>query len=187
MFYAYERVRRWAGTNIGSLWCRQDEFSPFCTRPFIKAAFSLPIERRFAEHIHYELLNHLAPELREVAFDSEWRTQQPLLLYIQARTQGLQKHTRRCRRYLLKRKKTGKPVYKHMQTALVKGRFRLLEDIRPKAQELCLDQKDSVLWNYVDRNQFDQLLSSSTDPKERFRRHEIIFDILTLFYYETTR
>ncbi|MBW2737463.1 MAG: hypothetical protein JRE64_01165 [Deltaproteobacteria bacterium] len=183
LFYAYERVRRWAGTNIGSLWCRQDEFSPFCTRPFVKAAFGLSVERRVVEHIHYELLNYLAPELRQIPFDVGWSIQQPLLLYVRGILEPL---LRRARKYIEPKGSIGRSI-KYFQSDVLRERVRLLEAICPRARELCFDQKNSVLWEYVNKNVLDRLLSSSTDSEERFRRHHIIFDVLTLFCYEATR
>lgn len=94
----------------------------------------------------------------------------------------MQKHAKRYMRRI-GIKNIGK-VHKHMQDALVRERLRLLEKICPQVREFCLDQ-ESALWEFVDRNKFEQLMAGSTDPQERLRRHEIIFDIMTLFYYKT--
>ena len=120
-------------------------------------------------------------ELNEVALDLDWLPQQPFLLRIQARYKVLQKYVYRQ----LKRigiKNIGKQ-HKHMLDALVRERLRLLEKICPQVRDFCLDH-ESDLWEYVDRNKFEQLMSERTDPLERLRRHETIFDIITLFYYK---
>lgn len=77
VFYAYERVRRWAGSNNRKSLPTADHFALLCTRPFVEAAFSVPVVNRHTEPLHYELTK-MVPRLHEMPFaGGPWRPQIP--------------------------------------------------------------------------------------------------------------
>ncbi len=63
-------------------------------------------------------------------------------------------------------------------------RLGWFEAKRERVREICLDQNDSLLWNFVDRSAFDRVTSPATDPVDRSRYIQGLYHIATLFYYE---
>jgi hypothetical protein len=72
-----------------------------------------------------------------------------------------------------------------MVTNTMFDRLGWLESKREEIREISLSQKDSLIWELVDRSMFERITSSSTDPKERSHLLKGIFHIATLFYYDT--
>lgn len=168
IFYTYERVRRWAGINISATQ-NEDVFVPLCMRPFIETAFSIPAQRRYSEPVHYQLLYYLVPELHRFPFEKNWRPQQPIINLVYGFLS--QKLGRRI----------GMPM-KHIVTSQTET-GRRLEVKRSQIRELCLDQSDSFLWNFIDRSKFKRITSSDTNPSERQRLQQVLWDVVTLFQY----
>lgn len=181
LFYACERVRRWAGTNLRALWSHQDEFSPFCTRPYIETAFSLPLARRQADHIHYQMLHILAPELNAIPYDAQWRVQSPFLA--QAQYIGSIMKRKSSRYFKLAGRSTPSKSKNYLHSSLALTRTQILETISPMEREFCLDHSNSPVWDYINCEALDRMLSSNTSPAERYRHHEAIYLALTLVHY----
>ena len=159
-----------------------DVFSPFCTRAFVGAAFSIPAIRRYAHHVHYQLLSSLAPELHSFPFEKTWPPQEPIinfcrfLYHICCHTVG---HKIKQQRLTEARKSRAKL----RNSPRIYHRALWLEAKNTYLRELCLDQADSSLWDFVDRSKFERITSIRTDPSERRQHLQELFDVATLFQY----
>ncbi len=183
LFYTYERVRRWGGANFRPFRPKADVFSPFCTRPFIRAAFSVPAMRRYAEHVHYELIRSLTPALHRFPLEKKWKSQVPLMAVLNSipivmpakRKLGL------IRRAVL----PGRSFRRNVNSlGLGIDQQNWLKSQRTHLRELCLDQAGSPIWDYVDRTRFEQITVSDAALVEGRRHQQALLDILTLFKYD---
>lgn len=167
-FYTYERVRRWAGSNSRKSRPVGDIFSPFCTRPFVEAAFSLHALYRYSEPIHYEILR-LSPLLHRIPFQKEpWRPQMP----------GLNLLVGAWRKKIVRRlvRRRGAEIAAYDQHAL-------LDAIAPKLRTFCRDQESATLWQLIDRSKLDRLLGPDVPAQERRLYASAIYGAVTLCYY----
>lgn len=173
VFYTYERVRRWAGINISANQ-NKDVFAPFCIRPFIETAFSISVQRRYSESLHYQLLYYLVPELHSFPFAKKWPHQQPQINI----TFELKKL---FSRFLFQKlgRRVGMPMKQVVTNETVKWPW--FEANRSLIRELCLDQSNSLLWDFVDRSKFESITSSEIKPSERQRFQRILWDLTTVF------
>ncbi|MEO6823926.1 MAG: hypothetical protein ABI167_04220 [Nitrosospira sp.] len=166
VFYTFERVRRWAASNARKVRPWVDVFSPFCTRPFVEAAFGLAPSLRFSEPIHYQLLR-LNPELHRVPFSTEpWRSQNSNLGMLHM-----------IWRKKIRRAHPSRNMGISYQTLLLE---RNLKEVR----DFCRSRHNSCVWNYVRRPQFESLLDINTPSETRQKQLPLMLQILTLLYYE---
>jgi hypothetical protein len=181
LFSAEERVRRWEYGNARIHTPEHDVFSPFATRAWVRAAFSLPPIRRFSSPLHYRLTAQLAPELVEVRYDRPWPSQIPWLNLLDVHSLRQQV-----------RKRTGRDGPRPDLAAAPVGswqrpdRFAWLEAKREEVRELCLDHPSAAAWHAVDRAVFERIMAPDTDPSERRRRANGILYFAAPFYYEDT-
>ena len=54
-------------------------------------------------------------------------------------------------------------------------------------REMCLDQSESSLWDYIDRSVFERVSSSVTVPEITFKQKLKLYTIATVFYNEAIR
>ncbi|MCG8364950.1 MAG: hypothetical protein MJA27_16680 [Pseudanabaenales cyanobacterium] len=181
IFHSYEQVRRWIGIHISAKQsAHKDAFSPFCTRPFIKAAYSISALRRYSEYIHYQLLDFLAPDLHRFPFMKSWPPQQPMInLFYSFWDRTLKKSIAMPINKIV----TGKSKSITLDINHQLKKFHRLEFKRSQLRELCLDQANSSLWNFIDRSQFERITSGDTNPAERQRHLILLWHIFTLFQY----
>ena len=185
-YFVYERVRRWSGVQVGKHRPILEVLLPYCSRTWTRAGFSLPYRQRHVEPFHYRIMFYLNRELHGMPFVTRgaqsdtkfWRRQQPTLNLLQlAGKLALGKVHPRLRKWLFRSKKTPKtPAFDQNEWLAAK---------REEIRQVCLDQRDSRLWDFVDRDRFTELTSDAADPAERKEQCQAIFDIATLFYYET--
>lgn len=183
LFAAGEIERRWAGNQFRQVMAQTDVFSPFLTRPYVRAAFAVPALARFTERVPAALLAHLSPELHALPYDKPWLPQSPAAFFfahLPAKVAGWA--WGRAARRLRPRPEAGA-----RRDARALERARLLEGIRGELAAACLDQSGSPLWELVDRPRFERVLSDAAGPAERAAHHEELFDIATLFLYDATR
>jgi asparagine synthase (glutamine-hydrolysing) len=176
LFYLSERVRRWGGNNFRQATPYSTVYSPFCTRPYVEAAFAIPVGRRFAEHIPFEMLRFLVPEIADIPFDKPWRHQNPHLLKLSV----LMGRGGRFLRRRISSARTKRPE---------KGDWRgqqgvdWLELKKSYYRELCLDQSDPAIWDYVNRKAFTELMAPEADASHRARERSRLFSIMTVCQY----
>jgi asparagine synthase (glutamine-hydrolysing) len=173
IFYAYERTRRWAGIQYRQVTLLKDVFSPFCTRPFLRASFSVPASRRHANHIHYELLRFLSSDLHQMRFEKNWPPQSSVALFASYFVGKI-------------KSKLNLPAKSPKASSRKSVRASLMERKREDLLSLCLDQPNSSLWHYVDRRKFTEIMSKQ-DPSERKLHQQTLFDIATVFLYASTQ
>ncbi|HWV44757.1 MAG TPA: hypothetical protein VN039_01840, partial [Nitrospira sp.] len=182
-FYTFDRVRRWAGTNTRKASPVCDMFTPFCTIPYIEAALAMPLPDRITGRLHRELIRAMTPSLLDLPYDKQWHPVPPKLgvkrLVAQTVREAAPRWFLRVLRYgasqLQQRKSEGK-------TGPVQAEW--VEAKRLAIQDVCLNQRSSVLWDYVDRRSFEDIMSSKTAGKVRRQHCAKILSIATLFYYE---
>ena len=175
VFHSYEQVRRWVGIHISAKQsAHKDAFSPFCTRPFIQAAYSIPALRRYSEHIHYELLQFLVPDLHCFPLTKNWCPQQPMMNLIYS-------FWEKTLSKKLSIKSKSQSVTLDVNHQLKK--FHRLEFKISELRSLCLDQSNSSLWNFINRSEFERITSSKTDSSERKQHLIWLWHIFTLFKY----
>jgi asparagine synthase (glutamine-hydrolysing) len=179
LFYMEERVHRWAGNNFRQITSRRDVFTPYCTRAYAVASFSIPLLYRYADHIHYELLGYLDRDMQQFPLEVPWYPQRPLPLTVQLLTRYYEQ-TRIARLVCRMRNRIQRPKVapsRHNERAV------WLERFLPGLRERVLDQSSSPLWDYVDRPRLEHLLDPDTPAVERYRSQPSLFDTLTLFHY----
>lgn len=185
LFWTYQNVSRRSGSGTRRVMPVGDLFSPYCSRSFVKAAFAMPALQRYTEPLHFNLIRLLAPELHGLPFDKEpWRSQQPAmnLLHLYGAS-TLRNARRKARRRITSRLRRLKPK-KSLQKPRPFDRSSWFEAKREQVREICLDQNNPLLWSFVDRSVFERITSSVTDPAERSRYRDMLYNIVTLFYYE---
>jgi asparagine synthase (glutamine-hydrolysing) len=189
VFYTYERVRRWASNLAREMAPTEDQFMPFCTRPFIKAAFSMPPVSRYAESLHYELIQQTVPTLNNLPFAKPWRSQPPPppsfhRIAKQRIVENIPYPIRRMLALMRARLRPGnvRPV----STALYDP-TAWLEAKRPQMLEVCLSQPRSSVWSLVNRRPFERLMSAHTGPGERYPLVMVLFAIATICYNDSAR
>lgn len=186
LFYAYQRVGRWAGSNARLTAPVCDHFSPFCSRAWMRATFALSALQRYTEPLHYGLIRRLAPDLMDLPFDKgAWRRQPPLANWLElggAVLRGRARHL--VPQALISAKQRLRPPVKPTRTYEHAGWLETrLEDVR----DLCLDQPNSSVWDFVDRGAFERLTSSHAAAAERSPLAPVLFPIVTLFYDQSRR
>jgi hypothetical protein len=170
LFYAYERVRRWAAVALRHSMSRSVVYAPFCEGDFIKASFSMSALERCSEHLPYELIKQLRPDLHALPYQKSWPSRGSVrnlaALWIQ-RFPGLRKSRFRDANVAVRAQRKSK----------------LLEAKRLYIRALCFDQKSSPLWDLIDREKFEQVMADETSPAERQQNIALICRVITLFQY----
>ena len=189
VFYMHDRVRRWAGSNARKGISTGDRFSLLCTRSFVQAAFTIPALHRYSESLHYELIKLLVPELHSVPFEKgPWRSQQPIinLIYRTVAQKILAPSLKRTLRRVIRRRVTLLKSNKNSSEIPVFDRTAWLESKLAWIRELCLDQPDSELWDFVDKPTFERITSATVSQLDRRPHVHRLYDVATLFYYART-
>lgn len=191
VFYTYQRLRRWGGSNARKGLSIYDNYPLFCTRPFIESAFNMSALRRCSEPLHYGIIRLLAPQLHSLPFDrgsyatkasGNWRSQKPhiniaRLLGEQLANRVSQGIRRRLMWQLRSSNSTRTPT---------SAQALWLETNCLKLRDICLSQQDSTLWKLLNRPLFERITAPTTSPAERNRYMEGLIDVATLFYYQST-
>ena len=184
IFNLYQRVGRWAGSSRRKSNPVVDTFAPFCLLPYTKAVFTIPYVHRYYRWLHQQLLRSLMPALTRLPYDRDrdWPHFPWLNMLHWILERSLNKGWRLVRRRFPRRlvsAKTDRQPPEFDQSAW-------LEVKRDWMREICLDQRDSMLWDFVNRPLFEQIMSDTTDPAERQAYRLGIYGIVTLFYYAAT-
>jgi hypothetical protein len=176
----YQGDGRRVGNNVRALMSMRDVFSLYCTRAFVEATFAMPILLRYSETLHFNLMKILAPQLLNIPFESKkWPLQNPILNLIYAYGAfKLKGGFRRIHLYNPTKQK------QKARKKAVNAPFSWFEAKREHMRALCLDHRNSSVWDFVDRDVYEKLTSSTTVQEERIRCLKTLFNISTLFYYE---
>ena len=184
VFFLYDRGARRAGKNMRATMSLRDTYSPFFSRSFVEAVFSQSVRSRRTEVLHYRLIEEFAPEALAIPFDKgAWSRRSPSLnLYLELSAQV----KRRLNSEIATRISGTKQESQHI---LVKDtmfkRVTWLQQIQEKLREMCLDGRSSPVWDYVDRDRFDAVTSTSASGSSLSENAKALFLTATLFYYES--
>jgi asparagine synthase (glutamine-hydrolysing) len=167
-FYAFERVRRWAGSNYKKMTPLFDVFSPFCSRPFVEASFSLSPVYRYSEPLHYAMLS-LVPELHQIRFENgTWNSQIPWVNILQII----------LNKYSIKKKR----IKAKITPALDRSLF--LKQNLPQIREVCFEQRQSQLWDFINKDKLERVTSNKANEEILISNLAAIYQVATLFYYQ---
>jgi hypothetical protein len=189
LFFLYSRLRRKRGTNKRVYMEYQDFFTPYMTRSFIEAIFSMTAVERFFEPFHYNIIRLLSPELHSMPLDSgPWKSQklsEHLIKFYRNRLlSSARKTIRQIRVADSHPKKT--PKKPHTATDMFDS-MSWFNAKRGQMREFCLDQNASPIWTFVNRSAFERISSPDADYAElnKYGHYvSLFYKIATLFYYE---
>lgn len=173
VWYMSERARRWGGANNRKISNLNDVFTPFTTRPFMRASFRLKGWRGYGEPIHHDLVKRLSPPLyAQPPETGSWLPQVPFLnVAVDRRQQKRRRQTMTG--------EASRSTYLFKQD-LWPGR------LRKQLAERYLDDGTSRAWDLVDRPRFEQLLTGD-DEAPRRRAAEKILQLCTVLEYDRQR
>jgi asparagine synthase (glutamine-hydrolysing) len=184
VFFLYERGARRAGKNMRATMSSRDSYSPFFARSFVDAVFSSSIRLRRTADLHYRLLEEYAPATVAIPFDKNaWSIRSPSLNVYMELTRQL---SGRLRSVLASRLPALQAENRQM---IVKDtmfqRVAWLKQIRSKLREMCLDSRNSPVWDFLDREAFATVTSDSAGELQLARNAKILFLAATLYYYDS--
>ena len=182
-FYAFDRVRRWAGANSRKASPMCDMFTPFCTIPFIETAFTMSLHDQITGRLHNELISATEPSLLDFLYNK------PLSAMVPKRgVRRVVADTVReaAPRWLFRFLQYSASQLRRNKSQGGKGPVQAewVEAKRGAILDVCLGHHSSVLWNYVDRRSFEKIMSSQTPAEIRHPYCPRILSIATLFHYE---
>jgi hypothetical protein len=152
----------------------------------MRATFALSAMQRYTEPLHYALIQRLAPDLMGLPFDKgSWRRQHPFTNWLELGGAVLRGRVRRLVPQAFRdAKRRLRPPAKTTRTYEHAG---WLENRLEAVRQLCLDQPDAPLWDFIDRAVFESLTSSHVPAVERSACAPVLFSIITLFYDDLLR
>jgi hypothetical protein len=171
------------GNNGRALAPFRDTFTPYATRAFFEATFSLSPLQRYTEPLHFGLVRHLVPALHDVELAKDnWYQQNAGLRYVgQGMSQKMNRYAsgirRRTQRFI-----RSKSRYSYDDSMF--HRVAWFESQRSKIRELALDSRASVVWDFIDRDRFERIMSDKESPVVRSRCLKLLFHVATLVYYQ---
>ncbi len=182
-FNWYQRVGRWAGCNRNRNSPVYDLFAPFCIRPIIRATYRIPPIYRYYRWLNHQLLRVFMPSLLRLPYDKgrNW----PIYPWLNLLQWMMQKSLHKVFRYTYRFRRP-RSIAGNQDSPSEFCQEAWLEPKREWMRQICLDQRSSVLWNFVNRSLFEQIMSDSSDPAERRAYRLGLFGIVTLFYYTDT-
>lgn len=161
----------------------RDTFTPYATPAFLNAAFALSPLQRYTEPLHFGLVRHLVPDLHKVELAKDnWYPQNALLNYVR---QGVNLRMKRYAKSI--RRRTQRVYHSKSRYAYDDSNFHRVswfESQRSKIRELALDSGASPVWDFVDKDAFERIMSDKVEPVARSRSLKLLFHIATLLYYQ---
>ena len=191
LFFLYSRLRRKRGTNKRVYMEYQDFFTPYITRSFIEAIFSITAVQRFFEPFHYNIIRLLSPELHRMPLDSgPWKSQKFSEHLIKLYSNKFASHARKTIRHIRANNSHPKKTSKKPHTAT--DMFDSMSWFTAKSsqmREFCLDHSASPIWTFVNRSAFERISSPDADHANLSQYGHYVslfYKIATLFYYEAS-
>jgi hypothetical protein len=167
-YQGLEQQRRASGTKSRERPPPQYLYTPFVTRPFVRASVALPPQRRYAEHLHHELVRPDDDLFRHPFISEPWRVQTPWLVLAQ---RGWRKRVA--------------PWFSHEPPIVPTHRQREVLTARlPELRTRCLDDSSSAVWQLVDRDAFAGAKASDATRTERL--DHVIYLAATVQAWELT-
>ncbi len=188
-FFLYSRVRRKRGSNKRVQMQYQDFFTPFFSRPFLEAVFSISTLQRHSAPIHYNLVKILSPEMHALSLDTgPWRSQRPVLELTKYYGKRMLRRILRQVSGIFVNASESKKISKKFHTSTdMFDKESWFKAKRAQLREFCLDQTESMIWHFVNRSLFESITLATTAPSGTSRQGvniDLFFRIATLFSYE---
>jgi asparagine synthase (glutamine-hydrolysing) len=179
LFFTWDRVRRWAGSNERKAMPAGDRYSPFVSRSFVEAAFSMSPVARMTAPSHFHLIKLLAPDLHRLPFGTgTWRSQWPPL--------NLWRRSFHAAAEKVKRGNRNK-VPPARSDGLGFDLAIWLEAKLPWLRAMCLDQPASPIWEFVDRDVFERMTGKESSLPARRQIIRGLYNVGTVFAYVENR
>lgn len=177
-FYKFPRI---GGTNIRKMSPVYNSFLFYGHRKFIETAFGIKSFQRLTEPIHYNLTKIYDERFLSVGVNNKpWKNQSVYLyslnLYVKILTNKL--YDEKIKKIFNNSEKKQLPKQIHFD------HFLWFEKNINLIREICLDQSNSDLWNFINRSRFEEIMSSNNDQEDRRKNIGLLYSIITLFYYE---
>jgi len=208
IFYLYERIGSRGRCNVRCTMPAQDLYSPYTSRAFVEAIYSVPVIQRPTEPLHYGLTYLLSPELHGLPYEkdnaafkkSSWRSQKPVVNMARMVSSKVRRDARDALRSavppaalkLLRRARSPRTARSPRATTgassqpPARDRGYWFQSKREEIRELCLDCSSSSIWNYVDRDKFEEYTAvPGGPPMQKSKYLGGLYIALTLFSYET--
>ncbi|MGI9204951.1 MAG: asparagine synthase-related protein, partial [Woeseiaceae bacterium] len=145
----YFDARRLSNNGRGLAQIR-DTFTPYASRAFLEATFSLPVLSRFTEPLHFRLLETLSPGLHSFPFEKHpWRSQNPMINLARIRARKKARFVKLKMQRIRHRLSPPKANYSSVDSMF--SRLDWFEDKRSYLRQFALDSTSSSVWDFVDR------------------------------------
>ena len=181
--YAFERVSHWGAAGVRRACATTDVFSPFVTTDFLQFAFAMRSGARYVEAPHRMLLDELAPELRDVAFNRPWRPQYPelapVLIGMEAVHGAASRRSATKRSALASRRSNAGPGMEISGRRFDQFGHAWLESGITHLRDEMLARPESPVWDYLNRQRVEKLLHGDADTRSPFL--EPLCRVLTVF------
>ena len=182
LIYGFDRVRRWAGTHRRVFEPAQNVVAPLVSRPFFDAAFRYSARARLTEPLHYRLMKAIDPRLHSITFEKGgWPLQNGGLLVASRLIKHAMLPILRARYRRKQRQRTAGQPHAKVAGWIDDLHASLVESHLATLREFNLDQQDSPVWEFVDRQEFDTI-TKSTDPAQRRRLANTILIINNIHF-----
>jgi len=184
VFFLYQRGGRRVGKNLRANMSLRDSYSPFFTRQFVEVAFSLGESERRTEPLHHDLLAAMAPEALAIPFDKGgWSSRSATVNRYQELTRVVYGRIARNLQGRFGVGGSSKP-----DNILVKDtnfeRTAWLDRLQETFRQMCLDESQGEIWNYVDKNKFATVTSGRRNARSIAHNAKALFLIATLYFYD---
>jgi hypothetical protein len=186
MFYLAERCRRYGATNPRELAQTEDKVVPFLTRPYVTSALSILPRERSMDRLHHEVMRTLVPGLESVPpFDKASRTEVALPRRLVRLRNGLMPRLPYpALRTLVAARDRIRPPRVDPSPYSPYGEESWLEMNLDWARDMCLADRSSALWSFLDRRRLERLLSPGTPAATRRVFQYPVFAAMTMFAFD---
>ncbi|MCB0749520.1 MAG: hypothetical protein KDC90_18825, partial [Ignavibacteriae bacterium] len=154
LFYIFERTGRHHANHRGINKNAADIFSLFCTKTYLKEAFSVHPLDKASNPIHYKILKSINKELFHLPnTHGRWPIQNRKMRQIWGNVKPIIKKRLSSTKSKSNSGSNSKPrisAYDHR---------RILETKLDEIKSVCLDQTNSELWSLIKRDKFENIIS----------------------------
>jgi hypothetical protein len=178
-YFAFARFPRWAGANFKNVAPYADVYAPLCTRTFAQAAFSMDPIRRYCHSLHYQLIKHCLPQLHNLPIEHPFRTQRPDKNIAKLIYYGVKGKYKKLIEDIRKKEELKLPKLMSREYQRMKWLCTNMDQMRQR----CLDQPQSLIWDFVKRKDFEKATAPGVSMTYVGHHQHELFMLFTLFAY----
>jgi len=157
--------------------------APLVSRPFYDAAFRHAPRWRLAEPLHYRLLKSIDPALHALPFEKGgWPQQNANLLVASRLLERLLLPVTRARKRWNQHQRAADQPHRHVSGWIDDMHANLLQANLATIRQFNLDQVNSPVWDFVDRQEFESLTGNSADLARRKKLANTLLTINTIHF-----